>query len=86
MAQVTISKWGKNLAVRFPGKIVKTLGLSEGESVEVESKDGDIVIHRAIPHYSLEQMFRGKSAEEWRAIYADAYHPEPDVGCELIEE
>ena len=61
MAQITISRWGKNLAIRFPGEIVKALGLSEGERLEVESKDGDIFIYRAIPQFSLEEMFRGKA-------------------------
>jgi antitoxin MazE len=86
MAQVTISKWGKNLAIRLPGEIVKALALSEGERVEVESKDGDILIHRANPRFSLEQMFRAKSPKEWRAIYADAYDWGPDIGRELTEE
>jgi antitoxin component of MazEF toxin-antitoxin module len=86
MAQITISRWGKKLAIRFPGEIVKALGLREGERLEVESKDGDIFIHRAIPHFSLEEMFRGKSPKKWRANYADAYDCGPDVGRELIEE
>lgn len=86
MAQVTISKWGKNLAIRLPGEVVKALGLIEGARVEVGSKDGDIFIHRATPRFSLEQMFRGKHPKEWRAIYADGYQWGPDVGRELIED
>jgi len=86
MAQFTISKWGKNLAIRLPGQIVKALALSKGERVEVDSKDGNIFIRRAIPRFSLEEMFHGKKPEEWRALYADAYDWGRDVGRELIEE
>lgn len=86
MAQVTIGKLGKNLAIRLPGEIVKAAGLSDGERVEVETKGGNIFIHRAIPHFSLDELFQGKSAKEWRTIYADAYDCGPDVGSELIEE
>jgi len=86
MAQVIVSKWGKSLAIRLPGEIVKAVGLSDGERVEVETKGGNIFIRRAIPHFSLEEMLRGKSPKEWRAIYADAYDCGPDVGRELTEE
>jgi antitoxin MazE len=86
IAQVTIGKWGKNLAIRFPGEIAKAVGLSDGERVEVETKGDKILIRRAIPHFSLEELFQGRKPEEWRAIYADAYDWGPDVGRELIED
>jgi antitoxin MazE len=86
MAQVTIGKWGKNLAIRFPGEIAKAAGLSDGERVEIEASGGNVVIRHAIPHFTLEELFQGKQPEEWQAIYADAYDWGPDVGRELIEE
>jgi antitoxin MazE len=86
MAQVIIGKWGKNLAIRFPGEIAKAAGLNDGERVEIETNDGNIFIRRAIPHFTLEDLFQGKNPEEWRAIYAEAYDWGPDVGRELIEE
>jgi antitoxin MazE len=84
--QVTIGKWGKNLAIRLPGEIVKAAGLNDGERVEIETRDGDIVIRRTAPHFTLEEMFRGKSPEEWRTAYTGAYNWGPDVGCEAVEE
>ncbi len=86
MAQVIVGKWGKNLAIRFPGEVVKTAGLSDGDRVEIETHDGDIVIHRAAPHFTLEELFRGKSPAKWRAAYAEAFDWGPDVGRELVEE
>ena len=75
------------MAIRFPGEIAKAAGLSDGERVEIETNDGNIFfIRRAIPHFTLEEMFQGKNPEEWRAIYAEAYDWGPDVGRELIEE
>jgi antitoxin MazE len=84
--QVTIGKWGKNLAIRLPGEIVKAAGLNDGERVEIETRDGDIVIRRTAPHFTLEELFRGKSPEEWRAAYTGAYDWGPDVGREAVEE
>ena len=86
MSQVTIGKWGKNLAVRFPNEIAKAAGLSDGERVEIETLDGDIVIRRAVPHFTLEELFQGKSPKEWRAAYADAFDWGPDVGREVVKE
>jgi antitoxin MazE len=46
MSQVTIGRWGKNLAVRLPKEIARAAGLSDGERVEIETRDGDVVIRR----------------------------------------
>ncbi|HVC56152.1 MAG TPA: hypothetical protein VND95_09360 [Stellaceae bacterium] len=47
MASAIVGKWGKNLAIRVPLEITKAVGLSDGERVEVEACDGDIVIRRS---------------------------------------
>jgi antitoxin MazE len=39
---------GKNLAVRFPLEFAKAAGLREGERVQIEAYDGDIVIRRPV--------------------------------------
>jgi len=46
MSEVTVGRWGKNLAVRVPMEIAKASGLREGERVQLEARDGDIVIKR----------------------------------------
>ena len=86
MARATIGKWGTDLAIRLPSDIVTATSLSDGERVEIEAHDGDIVIRRAAPPVTLEQLFQGKSPEEWRAAYAGAFEWGPDVGREVVEE
>jgi antitoxin MazE len=86
MSQVTVGKWGKNLAVRFPGDVAREVGLREGEQVEIETQDGAIVIGRAAPCFPLEELFRGRSPKAWRAAYANAYDWGDDVGREVVEE
>ena len=46
MTKVTIGRWGKSLALRMPLDVVQALALVDGEQVEIETKDGDIVIRR----------------------------------------
>ncbi len=86
MTQVTVGKWGNNLAVRLPGEIVQTIRLHDGERVEVDVQDGGIVIRRAEPPVVLGALFQGKTPEEWRAAYAEAYEWGPDLGREIVPE
>jgi antitoxin component of MazEF toxin-antitoxin module len=86
MPRVTVGKWGKNLAIRFPAEIAKAAGLSDGEIVEIQALDRGIIIRRALPHFTLEELFKGKSPKQWRAAYARAFDWGSDVGREIVEE
>ena len=46
MSRAVVGKWGNNLAIRVPLEIARDSGLSEGEKVDIETMDGDIVIRR----------------------------------------
>ncbi len=83
--QAIVGKWGKNLAIRFPGEIAEAAALSDGERVEIETHDGEIVIRRSVPHFTLDELFAGKSPKQWRAAYAGAFDWGPDVGREIVE-
>lgn len=48
MSQATVGRWGKNLAIRVPLDVAKRTGLVDGELVEIEAQDGDIVIRRPV--------------------------------------
>jgi antitoxin MazE len=86
MPQVTVGRWGKSLAIRLPGEIAKAAGISDGERVEIEAIDGDIVIRLAVPRFTLHEAFKGKSPQEWRVAYAGAFNWGADVGREAVEE
>jgi antitoxin MazE len=53
---VKIQKWGNSLGVRIPKAVIKKTNLSEHSEVEVESKNGTIVIFPAKKQYSLESL------------------------------
>ncbi len=46
MSQAIVGKWGNNLAIRVPLEIARASGLSDGERVEIETLDGDLLIRR----------------------------------------
>src|SRR5271168_1650118 len=86
MSHSTVGKRGKNLAVRLPGDVAREVGLREGEQVEIETQDGAIVIRRAAPGFTLDEVFCGRSPKAWRAAYAGAFDWGDDVGREVVEE
>lgn len=47
MTHVVVGRWGKSLAIRVPLDIARQTGLGDGEDVEVEALNGDIVIRRS---------------------------------------
>jgi antitoxin component of MazEF toxin-antitoxin module len=85
MSTAIVGRWGKNLAVRFPGHIATATGLSEGETISIETDGNAIVIRRVAPKIDLDTLFAGKTSEEWRREYAHAYDWGPDVGRERVE-
>jgi antitoxin MazE len=86
MSAAIVGRWGRSLAVRLPGKVAKEASIREGERVEVETRDGAILIRRTAPRYRIEELFRGRSPQEWRELYAGAFDWGPDVGREIVEE
>lgn len=86
MTKATIARWGHSLAIPIPPDLAAALNLYEGKPIELQAEADHIVIRRAKPAYTLDQMFAGRTPEEWRALYADAYDWGLDLGNEIIEE
>jgi antitoxin MazE len=85
MTRATVGKWGKSLAIRIPGDLAVMTGIADGSQVDVEAQAEGIVIRPAVPRLTLEILFKGQTAEQWRRAYADAFDWGPDVGREIIE-
>jgi len=82
MARATVGKWGRNLAIRVPHDIAKAAGLSDGERVEIEAHDGDILIRRPAAHALADAE---AAAEE--IIAESEHHSLGDITIrELIED
>lgn len=52
--EVVIKKWGNSLGVRIPNAIAKELRLKDGSPVDIEDKNGNIVI--SPKKYDLHEM------------------------------
>jgi antitoxin MazE len=53
---VKIQKWGNSLGVRIPKAVIEKANLSENSEVEIESKNGTIVISPSKKEYSLDLL------------------------------
>lgn len=86
MSHARVGRWGKSLAVRLPTQVAAMLGLQEGDRVEVLTRDGEAVVRRLEPALTAESLFKGRSPDEWRALYEDSYDWGPDLGREIVGE
>jgi len=82
-----ISRWGNSLGVRIPKDIANRIGLADGVPVEIEERDGEVVISRTKPRlrYSLEELVTGVTPEEAHETTREIDWG-PDVGREIVEE
>jgi antitoxin MazE len=55
--EAIIRKWGNSLGVRIPSNIAKDISIVEGSHVEIEDKDGQIII-RPRNKYDLKEMLK----------------------------
>ena len=51
-----IQKWGNSLGVRIPKNIIETIELEENSEVEIEAKDGAIIIFPKQKKQSLSNL------------------------------
>jgi antitoxin MazE len=51
-----IQKWGNSLGIRIPKSIIEKTNLHEYSEVEIEHKDGVIIIFPSKKKYSLETL------------------------------
>jgi antitoxin component of MazEF toxin-antitoxin module len=77
-------KWGSGLTVKVPLEIAEAVHLTDGAHVELEARNGEIVIRPILHGLTIEDMFLGKDAAEWRELYAEAYDWGPDLDREAL--
>lgn len=79
--RVRVAKWGNSLGVRVPKDIAAKVGLKEGAVVEIDAKDGRIVISPSRRTYALDELMVGMNPEAMRK----AFDWGPDAGREAVE-
>ncbi|MEL7624271.1 hypothetical protein SDC9_114498 [bioreactor metagenome] len=59
----TIQKWGNSQAIRLPKVILETAMFSENEPVQIIAEKDQIIIKKAAPQKTLEELLEDYSGE-----------------------
>ena len=60
----TVQKWGNSLALRIPKAFVESTNLSRGSVVNIDLRDGKIVVEpKTRSKYSLKELVKGITEE-----------------------
>ena len=76
MITMQVAKWGNSLAVRLPAELVRTLGLKEGDQIDLEpGETGFTVDRRPRPEEVLASLrrFRGRLSARRRLSRDEAH-------------
>jgi antitoxin MazE len=65
--KTSLDRWGNSLGVRLPKAIAESAALREGDSVEISFEDSAVIIRRAKPQYTLEELVAGITPENRHA-------------------
>ncbi len=79
--EAQLSRWGNSLGVRIPKELASKLRLAEGMRVDIEAREGEIVIKAVRPRYCLEELLVGLTPED----IGGAFDWGPDLGRENPE-
>ena len=55
----TVKKWGNSQGIRFPKHILEAAKIKVDDEVSVEVENGSIIIKKATPHPTIEELFTG---------------------------
>jgi antitoxin MazE len=76
-----IARWGNSLGVRIPSDIAGRVGLTDGDTVEIEAKGDRVVISPTRRRYKLEELLDGMTPKEVRK----AFDWGPERGREIVD-
>lgn len=77
-----VAKWGNSLAVRLPAELVKELGLSEGDEIEIAAARKDYLAisreQRREEALKRLQSMNWKLPKDWKFDREEAHSRSPD--------
>ena len=77
--QVQIAKWGNSLGLRVPRDVAARAGLTEGTRVDIEAKNGRIIVTRSSRRFTLDELIARMTPEREHRLEDDG-----PAGAEMI--
>jgi antitoxin MazE len=63
MAIQTLKRWGNSLAVRIPASVATEVAFTEGQEVDVQVLDGQVMLR---PHTGIRRFSRERLIQQYR--------------------
>ena len=82
--QTNIRKWGNSAGVIIPAGALAKAGISLGDTVELDVREGKITLKQASPKFTLDELLRASSEDAFEVTEEDRewLHDKP-AGKEL---
>lgn len=64
-----VDRWGNSLGVRLPKGVAERIGLREGDRVEMEIDGNAVLMRRAGPRYTLDQLLENLTPQSSHEDY-----------------
>lgn len=68
MNTIVINRWGKSLGLRIPEELAKKMHIEAGKKVQIELKNGELVIK---PTMTIEDLMEGITPENNHELLFD---------------
>jgi|SaaInl7_135m_RNA_FD_contig_21_2624366_length_391_multi_6_in_0_out_0_1 antitoxin MazE len=62
--EAAVKMWGNSLAVRLPREVTQSAQLLEGTKININVEQGNVVLKKARPSYTLDELLDGMDAEK----------------------
>ena len=67
MMKVSVNKWGNSKGIRLPKAVTEALDIEENDSLNIEIKDGAVVLSKQKKEITIEEMFKDYKGGSFQA-------------------
>jgi antitoxin MazE len=67
MMKVSVNRWGNSKGIRLPKAVTEALDIEENDSLNIEIKDGAVVLSKPKKEITIEEMFKDYKGGSFQA-------------------
>ena len=67
MMKVSVNRWGNSKGIRLPKAVTEALDIEENDSLNIEIKDGAVILSKPKKEITIEEMFKDYKGGSFQA-------------------
>lgn len=67
MMKVSVNRWGNSKGIRLPKAVTEALEIEENDSLNIEIKDGAVILSKPKNEITIEEMFKDYKGGSFQA-------------------